>query len=85
MIVDVDPSHQQSEMLDIDLPEPTRYKQPSTQELVDGPVYIATRLGARRQSFRSARHLLNRVSRSSLVTPNAGVAMSGWPRASTGC
>jgi hypothetical protein len=68
VILDVDPSRQQSEILSVELPEPTGEGQVPAQGPTDGQAYIASRLGARRQSFRSARHLLNRTSRTTSAT-----------------
>jgi hypothetical protein len=68
VILDVDPNRQQSEILNIELPEPTGEGQHPAQGPADGQTYIASRLGARRQSFRSARHLLNRTSRATSAT-----------------
>ncbi|GII34160.1 NACHT domain-containing protein [Planotetraspora mira] len=68
VILDVDPNRQQSEILDVELPEPPGEGQNLAQGPVDGHTFIASRLGARRQSFRSARHLLNRTSRTMPAT-----------------
>jgi NACHT domain len=77
VILDVDPSRQQSEILNIELPESVGERRDPAQGPVDGQAYIASRLGARRQSFRSARQLLNRAS---LATSAAGgtLAADEW-------
>jgi hypothetical protein len=64
VILDVDPNRQ-SDILDTERPEATGEGQHPAQSPVDGHTYIASRLGARRQSFRSARHLFNSTTRSS--------------------
>ncbi|GII32954.1 NACHT domain-containing protein [Planotetraspora mira] len=64
VILDVDTNRQQSNIL-----EPTGEGQNLAQGPVDGHTYVASRLGARRQSFRSVRHLLNSTTRS---TPTTG-------------
>ena len=46
VILDVDPSRQQSEILNVELPEPTGEGQHPAQGPVDGQAYIASRLGA---------------------------------------
>ena len=63
VILDVDPSRQQSEVVSIELPERAGEGQDPAQGAVDGHAYLASRLGGRRQSFRSARQLLNDASR----------------------
>lgn len=63
VILDVDPSRQQSEIVSIELPEQAGEGQDPAQGPVDGQAYIASRLGGRRQSFRSARQLINDTSR----------------------
>lgn len=63
VILDVDPSRQQSEIVSIELPEQVGEGQDPAQGPVDGQAYIASRLGGRRQSFRSARQLINDTSR----------------------
>ncbi|HZO68682.1 MAG TPA: NACHT domain-containing protein [Kribbellaceae bacterium] len=77
VILDVDPNRQQSDILDTDLPEQTAEGQHQPQSPVDGHTYIASRLGARRQSFRSARHLLNRTSQATQATVGT-VAADEW-------
>jgi hypothetical protein len=62
VILDVDPSRQQSEILNIELAESAGERQDPAHAPVDGQAHIASRLGTRRQSFRSARQLLNRAS-----------------------
>ncbi|MFF4880209.1 NACHT domain-containing protein [Micromonospora sp. NPDC000668] len=62
VILDVAPSLQQSTVLETERPEATDEGQHPRQGPVDGHTYIASRLGARRQSFRSARHLLHRTT-----------------------
>ncbi|MGS2619683.1 NACHT domain-containing protein [Micromonospora sp. LZ34] len=68
VILDVDPNGQQSNILDTERPEATGEGQHPGQGPVDGHTYIASRLGARRQSFRSARHLLHRTAQSTPAT-----------------
>jgi len=64
VILDVDVNGQQSDILDKERPEPTGESLHPDQSPVRGYTYIASRLGARRQSFRSARHLLHSATRS---------------------
>jgi hypothetical protein len=64
VILDVDPRRQPSNILDTEQPKATGEGQQPPQAPVDGHAYIASRLGARRQSFRSARHLLTSTIRS---------------------
>jgi hypothetical protein len=63
VIVDVDPGPQKPEVISIEPPEQGGEGQDAAQGPVDGQAYIASRLGSRRQSFRSARQLLNDTSR----------------------
>ena len=63
VVLDVDPSRQQSEIVSIELPEQAGEGQDPAQGQVDGQAYIASRLGGSRQSFRSARQLINDASR----------------------
>lgn len=59
VMLDVDPISQQSEGVSIELPEKTPERQDVAQGQINGQAYIASRLGGRRQSFRSARQLIN--------------------------
>ncbi|TDD29621.1 NACHT domain-containing protein [Actinomadura sp. KC06] len=68
VILDVEPNRQQSNIFDTERPEATDEGQHPAQGPVDGQTYIASRLGARRQSFRSARHLLNSTTQSTSAT-----------------
>jgi hypothetical protein len=77
VILDVDPNGQQANILDTERPEATDEGQRQAQGPVDGHTYIASRLGARRQSFRSARHLLHSTSRSTAATVGT-VAADEW-------
>ena len=77
VILDVDPNHPQSHILDTERPEATDERQQLAQEPVEGHTYIASRRGARRQSFRSARHLLNSTTRSTPATAS-GIAADEW-------
>jgi hypothetical protein len=77
VILDVDPNRQQSDILDTERPEATGEGQHPEQGPVDGHTYIASRLGARRQSFRSARHLLHSTTRSTPATAGT-VAADEW-------
>jgi hypothetical protein len=63
VILDVDPSPQQSETVTIELPEQSGERQDPSQSPRDGRVSAASRLSGRRQSFRSARQLVNDSSR----------------------
>jgi hypothetical protein len=74
VILDVDPNRQQSNIIDTERPEATDERQRPSQGPVDGHTYIASRLGARRQSFRSARHLLNSTTQPTLA---AGSTIEG--------
>ncbi len=77
VILDVDPNRQQSNILDTERPQATGEDQHPAQGPVDGHTYIASRLGARRQSFRSARRLLNRTTRSTPATGGT-IAADEW-------
>jgi NACHT domain len=63
VILDVDPSHQQSRTVSIELPEQAGEGQAPAQGPVEGQGSIGLRLGGRRQSFRSAGQLINDTSR----------------------
>jgi hypothetical protein len=77
VILDVDPNRQQPDILDTERPEATGEGQHPAQGPVDGHTYIASRLGARRQSFRSTRHLLHSTTRSTSATAGT-VAADEW-------
>jgi hypothetical protein len=77
VILEVAPNRQQSNILDTERPEVTGEGQHPTQGTVDGHTYIASRLGARRQSFRSARNLLNSTTQSAPATVGT-VAADDW-------
>jgi hypothetical protein len=64
VILDVDPTRHRPAILNTDRPETADEGQRSVTDPIDGQTYIASRLGARRQSFRSARHLLNSTTQS---------------------
>ncbi|SCL38829.1 NACHT domain-containing protein [Micromonospora rhizosphaerae] len=68
VILDVDSNRQQSNIVDTERREATGDGQEPGQSPVDGHTYIASRLGTRRQSFRSARWLLNSTGRSTPAT-----------------
>jgi hypothetical protein len=74
VILDVDANRQPSNVLDTERGEGTVTGQHSPEGGVDGHTYIASRLGARRQSFRSARHLLSSTSRSTPATGGTAAA-----------
>ena len=59
VILNVDPGRPQSDRPDAERSEVTGESQQAVQGPVDGHTYVASRLGARRQSFRSARDLLS--------------------------
>jgi hypothetical protein len=61
VILDVDPSPQKPEIINIE-PHEQGGEQGAVHGPVDGKAYIASRLGGRRQSFRSVRQLLNDAS-----------------------
>jgi hypothetical protein len=63
VVLDVDPSRRQPEIVRVQVPEPTGEGQASEQGPTDEQARIASRLGGRRRTFRSARLLLNRTSR----------------------
>ncbi|WP_368679983.1 NACHT domain-containing protein (plasmid) [Rhodococcus opacus] len=77
VILDVDPNPQQSKILDAERPEAPDDDQRPAQGPVDGHTLVASRLGARRQSFRSARHLLTSSSRSTPV-PGGTIGADEW-------
>ena len=64
VILDVDPNRQQADMLETERPEVTGERELPMQGPGDGYTHIASRLGARRQSFRSARRLLRSTTQS---------------------
>lgn len=57
-ILDVDPNRQQPDIIDAEQPEPALEEQRPTENPVDGLTYVSSRMGVRRQSFRSAHQLL---------------------------
>lgn len=75
VILDVDPGRQQSEIVSIEVPEQAGEGQDPAQGPVDGQAYIASRLGGRRQSFRSARQLINDAS-GDTTSASAGGALT---------
>ena len=76
VVLDVDPNRQQPDILDTERPDATGEGQHPAQGPVDGHT-IASRLSARRQSFRSARHLLHSTTRSTSATAGS-VAADEW-------
>lgn len=76
VILDVDPNRDRADSNDAEQPEPAFDERPA-EVSVDGHTYIASRLGARRQSFRSARHLLRRRSQAALAAVGT-VAADEW-------
>ncbi len=77
VILHVDPDRQRADVIDTERPEPTGDDQRSAEGSVDGHTYIASRLGVRRQSFRSARHLLQRTGQTAPAAAGA-VAADEW-------
>jgi hypothetical protein len=75
VIVNVDPQPQQNSVLDA---EPPASESPAPSKLPEeGFTYVASRLGARRQSFRSA-HKLIRAAPGSLPTEQGTVPADAW-------
>ncbi|MCP3821369.1 NACHT domain-containing protein [Streptomyces sp. A3M-1-3] len=75
VILDVEPNHLRADSIDAEQSEPTVEDQRPAEGSVDGQT--ASWLGARRQSFRSARHLLKHRSQAALA--NAGTtAADEW-------
>jgi hypothetical protein len=65
VILDVDPHSKKSEIFETEQPRGTSEGQPApSRPSTEGQAFIASRLGARRQSFRSAHQLLNAAARS---------------------
>ncbi|MBS3942007.1 MAG: NACHT domain-containing protein [Actinobacteria bacterium] len=77
VILDVDPNRHRSDILDAERPEATNEGQHPGQGSFDRHAYIAFRLGARRQSFRAARHLLKRAAQST-PAPVGSVRADEW-------
>ncbi|WP_371636569.1 NACHT domain-containing protein [Streptomyces zaomyceticus] len=77
VILDVDPNRQRADIIGTEQPEPTVEELRPAQDSGDGHTYLASRLGARRQSFRSARHLLKRRSQAVLATAGT-IAADEW-------
>ncbi|MDX8036937.1 NACHT domain-containing protein [Lentzea sp. BCCO 10_0856] len=77
VILDVDPNRQRADVIDAERSEPPVENQRSAESSGDGHTFIASRLGARRQSFRSARQLIKPRSQGAPATVGA-VAADEW-------
>ncbi|MET8757587.1 NACHT domain-containing protein [Lentzea sp. NPDC004782] len=77
VILDVDPNRQRAEVIDAERSEPPVENQRSAESSGDGHTVIASRLGARRQSLRSARQLIKPRSQGASATVGA-VAADEW-------
>jgi hypothetical protein len=71
VILDVSPDRQQPNLLDAEGPDATDEGQQPAEASVDGHTYVASRLRARRQSFRAARDLLITATGSTTATAGA--------------
>ncbi|MBQ0890857.1 NACHT domain-containing protein [Streptomyces sp. RM72] len=77
VILDVDPNRQRADIVGTEQPEPTVEDLRPAQDSGDGHTYLASRLGARRQSFRSARHLFKRRSQAAPAAAGT-IAADEW-------
>ncbi|WP_405542516.1 NACHT domain-containing protein [Streptomyces phaeochromogenes] len=77
VILDVDPSRQRPDLIDADQPEQAAEEQRPAESPGDGHTYISSRLGARRQSFRSAYQLLRHSDQAGPATAGT-VAADEW-------
>ncbi|VFA95724.1 Predicted NTPase (NACHT family) [Nocardia farcinica] len=77
VILDVDPNRQWADVIDAERSEPPVENPHPAESSGDGHTFIASRLGARRQSFRSARRLMKRRSQAAPATVGA-VAADEW-------
>lgn len=77
VILDVDANHRQSLTLEVDRSKVIDGDQQLAQEQSEGHTFISSRRGARRQSFRSARHLLSSATGSAPATAG-GIAADEW-------
>ncbi|MGD9486057.1 NACHT domain-containing protein [Streptomyces sp. TRM70308] len=77
VILDVDPNRQPADIIGTEQPEPTVEELRPAQDSGDGRTLIAPWLGTRRQSFRSARHLLKRRSQAAPAAAGT-IAADEW-------
>src|SRR5215207_6478042 len=77
VILDVSPARQQSDVHDAERADAPGEGQHPPQASIDGHTHVASRLRARRQSFRSVRDLLNGATGSTTATAGA-VAADEW-------
>lgn len=77
VILNVDPNRQPADIIGTEQPEPTVEELRPAQGSGDGHTYLASRLGARRQSFRSARQLLKRRSHAAPASTGT-IAADEW-------
>ena len=85
VVLDVDPSRQQSEIISIELPEHGGEGQDPAQGPVDGQAYIASRLGGA-DSLSGPPASCSTTQAGSLPPQSArSRPTSGWPEASAGC
>lgn len=77
VIVDVSPHRRHPDVLDAEPTDGTGEGQQPAQASIDGHTYVASRLRARRQSFRSVRDLVNTATGSTTATAGA-VAADEW-------
>lgn len=77
VILNVDPSRQRPDVIDAEQPERVVESQRPEKSPVDGHTYIASRIGVRRQSFRSAHHLLKHRSETEPTTAGT-MAADDW-------
>ncbi|GAB2657526.1 NACHT domain-containing protein [Nocardia goodfellowii] len=77
VILDVDPNRQRADVVDAEQSESPVENQHPAESSGDGHTFIASRLGARRQSFRSARRLMKRRNQTVPATVGA-VAADEW-------
>ncbi|GIJ29495.1 hypothetical protein Vqi01_46570 [Micromonospora qiuiae] len=76
VIVNVDPQPQQSSVLDVEQPSPKNSTPSEHPE--EGFTYVASRLGARRQSFRSAQKLIRAPATADLPSEQGSVPADAW-------
>ncbi|MGI5213344.1 NACHT domain-containing protein [Plantactinospora sp. CA-290183] len=76
VIVNVDPQPQQSSVLDVEQPPPENTTPSERPE--EGFTHVASRLGARRQSFRSAQKLIRAAATADLPSEQGFLPADAW-------
>ncbi|MER5985784.1 NACHT domain-containing protein [Streptomyces sp. NPDC001787] len=79
VVLDVDPHSRRADLIDAEQPEPPVEERRPAEGSGDGHTYLASRLGTRRQSFRSARQLLRGGSPAASADPGGPGRPGGLP------